>query len=112
MTGLWTEAKWVIILGALLRYIDDGFVLTKVNFENSFGMEVNGVKFRIKHAIQTQNVFRHLVRKAEEIGMVVNSSKTSMICVPDVASYKADTYIYDSDENQIGLYEGVKNYFL
>lgn len=51
--------------------IDDGFSLTKVNFENSYGFEVNGVKFRVKHAVRSQNVFRHLVRRAEDIGMVV-----------------------------------------
>lgn len=72
-----TEAKWIEKLGALLRYIDDGFTLTRINFENSYGMTVNGVTYRIKHAVQAQNIFRHLVRRAEEIGMVVNSAKTS-----------------------------------
>ena len=57
-----TEAKWKARLASLLRYIDDGFTLTRINFENSFGFRVNGVLFRVKHAIQAQNVFRHLVR--------------------------------------------------
>ena len=61
-----TEAIWLYKLGLLLRYIDDGFSLTRVNFENSFGMEVNGIKYRVKHAVQAQNIFRHLVRKAED----------------------------------------------
>ena len=71
-TNHWTEAKWNAVLAELLRYIDDGFGLSKVNFENSVGFEVSGQKYRIKHAVQAQNVFRHIVRRAEEIGMVVN----------------------------------------
>ena len=103
-----TEAKWKDKLAALLRFIDDGFTLTKVNFENSYGFEVNGVKFRVKHAVRSQNVFRHLVRRAEDIGMVVNSSKTAMICVSDSLGYTADAYIHDSEQERIGCQEKIK----
>ena len=65
------EAKWVQILANLLRYIDDGLGMSKV--KNSFGFEVNRVFHRIKHAVQAQNVFRHIVRAAED-----NAKKTSM----------------------------------
>ena len=88
-----TEAKWRTRLMQLLRYIDDGFGLSKINFENSYGFEVNGVFYRSKHAIQAQNVFRHVVRAAESIGMVVNAKKTAMICVSDSLSYEAEAYI-------------------
>ena len=103
-----TEAKWKQILADLLRYIDDEFGLSKVNFENSFGFEVNDVFHRIKHSVQSQNVFRHLVRAAEEIGMVVNSRKTSMICISDALSYKAEAYILDADGERIGCQERIK----
>lgn len=85
----------------LLRYVDDGFGLSKINFENSYGFTVNGQKHRVKHAIQSQNVFRHLVRNAEDIGMRVNSSKTTLVCFSDSLSYKADAYIEDRDGNVI-----------
>ena len=97
-----TEAKWVATLADLLRYIDDGFTLSKINFENSFGFRVNGQMFRSKHAAQAQNIFRHLVRRAEEIGMVVNSSKTDMICISGAMDFVAESYIYDSDQKRIG----------
>ena len=60
----WTEAEWKAALAMFLRFIDDGFCLSKVNFENSQGFTVNGQKFRIKHAVQSH------VRNAEDIGMV------------------------------------------
>ena len=103
-----TEARWQEKLAALLHYIDDGFSLVKINFENSFCFEVNGVKFRVKHAVQAQNIFRHLVRRVEEIGMVVNSKNTAMICVSDSLSYEADAYILDEDEQRIGCQEKIK----
>ena len=103
-----TEAKWIARLGALLRYIDDGFGLTKINFENSYGMNVNGRQFRVKHAVQAQNIFRHLVRQAEAIGMVVNSAKTAMLCVSDAQGYEAESFMYDADQNRIGCQTKIK----
>ena len=38
-----TESRWIAKLAALLRYIDDGFSLSKINYENSFGFVVNGM---------------------------------------------------------------------
>ena len=96
-----TESKWRPILAKLLRYIDDGFNLSKVNFENSFGFCVNGVNHRVKHAVQAQNVFRHVVRNAESIGMKVNSAKTTLVCFSDSLAYEADAYIEDEDGNRI-----------
>ena len=69
------EAKVRSKLAALLCYIDNGFSITKVNFENSFGFQVNGIFFQVKHAVQAQNLFRHLVCRATAIGMLVNKKK-------------------------------------
>ena len=102
------EAKWKHRLALLLRYIDDGFNLSKINFENSYGFTVNGVKHRVKHAIQSQNVFRHLVRNALKIGMKVNSDKTSMICISDSLAYAADAYMEDEDGVRIGCQPTLK----
>ena len=104
----WTEAKWQASLAALLRFVDDGFTLAKVNFENSVGYSVNGVQYRVKHAIQSQNIFRHMVREAEHIGMKVNTNKTAMTCVSDALSYVADAYILDRDGNRIGCQDSMK----
>ena len=54
------------------------------------------------------SLFRHLVREAERIGMVVNGSKTSMLCVSDSMSYKADAFILDSGQCRIGCQDTIK----
>ena len=96
-----TESKWKQRAARLLRLVDDGFCLSRVNFENSFGFHVNGLKDRVKHAVQSQNVFRHLVRNAVDIGMRVNTGKTTLVCFSDAQGYQADAYLEDGEGNTI-----------
>ena len=63
------------------KYVDDNLQEEAVNMENAEILNVNGVTRKIKQAIPTQNVFRYVVRRAEEQGMRVNTAKTSMICI-------------------------------
>ena len=63
---------------------------------------MNGQNYRSKHAVQAQNVFRHLVRNAKRIGMVVNASKTAMICASGATDYEAELFILDSNGERIG----------
>ena len=103
-----TEAKWKAKLASFHRFVDDGFSLSMINFENSFGFKVNGVAIRSKHAVQSQNIFRHLVRRAEKIGMKVNTEKTAMVCVSDSLSYEAEAFILDGDGERIGCQKKIK----
>ena len=103
-----TEARWIHTLPTLRQFIDDGFTLSKINFKNSYGFEVNGFRYGSKHAVQAQNVFRHMVKNAERLGMKVNASKTDMICVSDSLSFEAEAYILDSDGNRIGCSKSIR----
>ena len=103
-----TEAKWVAKPAASLRFIDDCFSLSKVNFENSYSFKIGDVCHRVKHAVQTQNVFRHIVKRATESGMVVNAEKTMLVCVSDAPLYEPDAYFYDSDGLRIGSTDSFK----
>ena len=49
----------------------------------------------------SQNLFRRVVLKAESRGMVVNRSKTKILCVSDAQTYKARVHIYDSEGNKL-----------
>ena len=69
---------------------------------------VNGKPHRSKHAIQSQNVFRHLVRWAEAIGMKVNTAKTGMLCISDAMQCTADASILNADQNQLGCQDSFK----
>lgn len=66
------------------------------------------MQHRVKHAVQAQNVFRHIVRNAEHIGMKVNTGKTSMVCFSDASAYRADAFIEDADGNRLRCQDGFK----
>lgn len=103
-----TEAKWKGRPVEVLKFIDDGISSAVLNYENSFGFRVSGQFYRVKQANQTQNVFRHMVRRAEQKGMVVNSSRTALMCISDASSYAADTFIEDRDGKRIETVDKMK----
>ena len=58
---------------------------------------VDGKERRERHDLSTQNIFRRVVRKATDRGMVVNNGKTKLLCISDANTYRASGYIIDSD---------------
>lgn len=85
-----------------LEYVDDGIIYTKANMDSALVIQANGVTRKIKHDIQTQNLFRRIVRKAESRGMVVNKGKTKILFVSDAQTYEPDAFIVDRDGTRIG----------
>ena len=75
------------------KYVDDNLQEEVISHENA--VVVGNVK--TKHAIATQNVFRHIIRRAEGKGMRVNSNKTTMLCICDSQNYEVGAYIEDAD---------------
>ena len=49
-----------------------------------------------------------MVRRAEELGMVVNGAKTAMICMSGATDYKADAFILDANQDRIGCTTSLK----
>ena len=83
-----------------MKFVDDGMAVTKVNMQTAkvaVGRREGGRPVKEKHDMQTQNVFRRVVARAEERGMVVNHKKTQLLCVSDALSYKAAAFIEDRD---------------
>ena len=52
-------------------------------------MTLAGKACKEKHDIQSQNMFRRVVGRAEERVMVVNKGKMKILCVSDAQTYKA-----------------------
>ena len=66
-----TSAVWKPRPTSEFKYVDDSTLCTRINTEN---VDVLDGK-KTKHAVQTENVFRRVVRNAEEIGMKINEEK-------------------------------------
>ena len=86
----------------IVKYVvDDNITIEKLNFGPIQITEEGGLKFKFKIAVNTQNAFRSIKCKAEEIGMVVNTSKTKLITVSDALNYRPRAHIFDSDGSKI-----------
>ena len=74
--------------------------LSKINMDSALpGDDLNGRPTKIKHDVQSQNLFRRVVRKAESRGMVVNTGKTKVLCISNAQSYKARSFLLDADDS-------------
>ena len=90
------------------KYIDDNVSCARVNF-GSIPITIKaGQPIKIKQALPVQNAFRSVTRKAEEIGMVVNASKTNLLCISDALNHRPETFIMDSDNNIIESGQAMK----
>ena len=75
-----TGLRWKARKPRKLKFVDDGMIVAKINMDS--GEQVNmvgGRELRRKLDLNTQNVFRRVVRKAEGRGMVVNNGKTKLL---------------------------------
>ena len=80
--------------------MDDHVQALQMNMETA--REIPGEKRREKHAIISQNTFNRVLTKARGRGMKVNTGKTSMLCISDAMSFKADGYLVGEDGSRVG----------
>ena len=85
----------------VFMYVDDNISVDKVNFGTVDTTNVGGEIFKFKLAVNLQNGFRRITRKAEEMGMVINASKTTLLTVSDALNYRPRVNIFYADNNRI-----------
>ena len=100
-----TSAKWSSRPPKALKYVDDRLSLDCLNFENSVLLHLNT---RLKHAVQSQHLFRHIVSRAEAKGMVVNLDNTQLLLVSDSVGHRDEAYIEDLGGNELTSGEDMK----
>ena len=92
----------------VFKYIDDILTCEKVNFGNVPIVVNNGEAIKTKLAVNTQNGFQCISTNSRKMGMIVNSSKTGLLCVSDSMSYKAEAFIVDGDGTRINSVDSLK----
>ena len=95
-----TQAKWKHSPIDLLKYVDDNVSAEKINMETADRMQLE-TEHRDKHAVQTQNLFRTVLRAAEFKGMKINHSKTGILVISDAMSYVPRAHFYDSSGERL-----------
>ena len=82
------------------KYVDDNLQVFRINMETAV-RDQGPPPYRDKHAVECQNQFRRIIRRAEERGMRVNEDKTAMVCTSGAQSYEARAHIYAADGTRI-----------
>ena len=77
----------------VIKYVDDNIIIEQANFGSVVIEVVGGENIKVKSVVPSQNAFRSIIRNAVKKGMMVNASKTNMLCVSDSISYKPVAYI-------------------
>ena len=90
-----TSAAWRPKDIGVYKYIDDGLQIEKINMETAVRYDIGGEERRRKHAVPSQNFYRHVTKKAVGRGMKINSSKTKLLCISDALSYSPEAEIRD-----------------
>ena len=83
----------------VMKYVDDGTILSKVNMahcESERLDQVTGKRVKVKRDLATENIFRRTVCRAESRGMKVNLQKTALLAISDATSYEPEIYIQDA----------------
>lgn len=74
------------------KYIDDNIIVEKVNFGNVAATEDGDEPTKTREATGSKNAFACITSRAADKGMLVNDSKTNMLCVSDSLSYVPHTF--------------------
>ena len=92
----------------IFKYVDDNISCEKINFGNIPISTIDGKPVKVKQAIPSQNAFRSVTGNAGKLGMLVNASKTGLLCVSDAMNYTPMPYILDADNNRIECIDELK----
>ena len=72
-----TGLRWKARPPRKLKFVDYGLILAKINMDSAdIISQTGGGAAKSKHDLQSQNLFRRIVSRAESRAMVVNKSKT------------------------------------
>ena len=91
----------------IFKYIDDNILCAKLNF-GQVPITPGQPPQKVRQALPSQNAFRGITTNARKIGMLVNGSKTGLLCISDALNYRPSTFILDSDGQRIDCAETLK----
>lgn len=70
------------------KFVDDSIHMCTVNMRAEQLLEKEGIFYKETKAPAAQTMMEHITKRAEERGMVVNDSKTGVMCVSSAVSFE------------------------
>ena len=96
------EMRWKETEALMQKYIDDMLHLAVINMkEERMLVNEDGSFCKVTTAAESQNMFNHLCGRAEERGMLVNDSKTGLMCVSVARSFEAKAVLRGRNGEEI-----------
>jgi hypothetical protein len=98
--GTW---KWKAKEPRKFKFIDDGTFISKVNMTAILDtvQRIKEKEVRYKRDVQTENVLRRTIERAQVQGMKFNVAKTAMLAVSDAISYRPVIFLIDGDGERL-----------
>ena len=88
------ELRWKETEARMQKYIDATLHLAVINLkEERLLVRQDGSFCKVTTAAESQNMFNHSCRRAEERGMAVNDSKTSLMCFSVARNFEAQAVL-------------------
>ena len=82
------DARWTEEDLKSLKYVDDSINIEKFNLRAVPMLQEEGRFIKIAHLDRTRMLLKHVTKRANESGMLVNNSKTSLMCVSAARSFE------------------------
>ena len=92
----------------VLKYIDDNVTCEKVNFGEIAITSTATGDIKLKQVLPTQNAFRTITTNGKRKGMVVNASKTKLICISDSLKHTPKAFFLDTDGTRVDCGDELK----
>ena len=70
------------------KFVDDSLNTSVVNMRKAQLLEQDGVLFKDLRDLRTQRLLQHVAQRADERGMKINATKTSLMCVSAATSFE------------------------
>ena len=72
-----------------LKFVDDGVNLSSINMRSAALLVEDGLFFKLVRDLRTERLLAHITTNAQKKGMVINCSKTGLMCISAASSFQA-----------------------
>ena len=85
-----------------LKFVDDELNMNKINMRRSALLVEDGHFFKIVRDRQTEGLLKHIAKRAEERGMVINEKKTGLLCISAATSFSTKAQVVLNNQQVTG----------
>ena len=90
------------------KFVDDNIKVEKLDMMAQPSFEQYETVFKNPRVFKSENMFKHITKKAKNAGLVVNAKKTNLLVMSASKSYEARAHFYDEDSQRVDSTDSLK----